>query len=170
MQEVTQEMTCLLTEYYGDYYLPENWELSPKSTNFIAKISKGEKYIFERKFLKTYALDENVVFKKSHFVEGDIVEQKCVFKKGTKEEILFHGFFVIHLEQGQILGEEISQKDALEYFDFREKFPDVAENQKRKLRVKLGTVVRKLTAKYGEELVVDILTDIISDYFPNVEE
>ncbi len=166
MAQAAQEMTCLLSEYYGEYYIPENWELSKKSVNYIAQIKKGEKYIFDRKFLKTYNLDDNICFKKTHFQEGDIIEQKCIFKQGSKKEILFHGFFIVHFDKNHIMGEEISQKDALEYFDCRERLPDVGIDQRNKLKMKLGTVIRKLSMKYGEELIITILMDIMNDYFP----
>ena len=166
MEQISQEMTCLLSEYYGEYYIPENWEFSKKSTNFIARITKGEKYVFDRMFLKTFILDDNICFKKTHFHEGDIVEQKCVFKKGAKEETLFHGFFIVHFDKEQIMGEEITQKDALEYFDCRESLPEVAIDQRNKLKMKLGTVIRKLTSKYGDEIIISVLMDIMNDYFP----
>ncbi|MCF2140624.1 MAG: hypothetical protein K9W44_11275 [Candidatus Lokiarchaeota archaeon] len=161
------ELTCLLREYYGDYYIPENWEESPKSVNYIAKITRGEKFIFDRNFLRTYTLDGKIVFKKSNFNEGDIIEQKCVFKRGSKEEVLFHGFFVVHFHEKKIYGEEISQKDALEYFDLKEKLPDLDNSQHNKLKMKIGSVLRKLAIKYGEETVVNILAEIIDEYFPS---
>ncbi|MHA1518830.1 MAG: hypothetical protein ACTSRK_01480 [Promethearchaeota archaeon] len=167
MEQVSQELTCLLTEYYGEYYIPENWESSKKAINFIARITKGEKYVFDRKFLNTYNLDDNICYKKSHFKEGEIFEQKCTFRKGKKEEILFHGFFIVKFDGERIMGEEISQKDALEYFDCRGKLPEIATDiQRNKLKMKLGSVIRQLTLKYGEELMVSILMDIMNDYFP----
>ena len=164
-----QEYTCLLTEYYDDYYIPNYWEETPKAVNYIAKITRGDKYIFNRIFLRTFSLDDNIVFKKSHFREGDVIEQKCVFKRGTKEEIIFHGFFVIHFNDNKIYGEEISQKDALQYFDLKESLPDIDNSQRNKLKMKLGTAIRKLAGKYGETMVAGILVEIIADYFPSVQ-
>lgn len=164
-----QEYTCLLTEYYDDYYIPSHWEETPKAVNYIAKITRGNKYIFDRIFLRTYSLDENIVFKKSHFQEGDIIEQKCVFKRGSKEEIIFHGFFVVHFHDNKIYGEEMSQKDALQYFDLKERLPDVDETQRNQLKMKLGSVIRKLSQKYGETMVIGILNELISDNSQSIQ-
>ena len=160
----------LLTQYYGNYFYPLNWELTPKSRNYIAKITKGDKNPFKRKFLHTTKLDDQIVFVKKDFQEGEIIEQKCVYIKGSKQENIFHGFFIIHHEEGQIYGEKISQKDALEYFDCKDLLPDpeIPNAIKNRLRTKLGTVIRQLSQKYGKDLIADVLADILQEYFPNV--
>ncbi|QEE16708.1 hypothetical protein DSAG12_02538 [Promethearchaeum syntrophicum] len=159
--------TQLLENLYGEYYRPLNWEYGKKSRNFFAKIKKGRKSLFERVFLKSYTIDDQVCFKKSDFLEGEIIEQKSVFIKGTKQEATFHGFFIIHNNNKGIYGEIISQKDTLEYFECKEKFPEIEESVKNKLRLKLGDVIRKLTLKYGDQLIVEVLADIMEDYFPD---
>jgi len=159
--------TQLLENLYGEYYRPLNWEYGKKSRNFFAKIKKGKKSLFDRVFLKSYIIDDQVCFKKSDFREGEIIEQKSVFIKGTKQEATFHGFFIIHNSNKAIYGEIISQKDTLEYFECKEKFPEIEESVKNKLRLKLGDVIRKLTQKYGDQLIVEVLADIMEDYFPD---
>ena len=160
--------TLLLESFYGEYYSPVIWEHSKKSKNYFAIISPGTKYPFSRKFLRYTTLDDQIVFKRSDFPDEAIIEQKAVYVKGSKEEVIFHGFFIIHPTSGGIKGEEISQKEALQYFDCKNALPDI--NQKddalNHLRVKLGTVIRKFTVKYGEDAIVKILTDILEDYFP----
>ena len=168
---MTEQTTLipLLDNYYGDYFEPINWEPGKKARNFFAKIKKGKKNaIFDRKFLVSYKLDNKTVFKRSDLAVGEIIEQKAVFIKGTKQEITFHGFFIIIHEGDQILGEKITQKDALEYFECKDVIPDIDNNVKNTLRVKLGTVIRKLAAKYGDEMVSEIMTDILEDYFPKI--
>lgn len=159
----------LLKLFYGDYYSPVVWDHGKKSKNYFALISPGTKYPFSRKFLHNLTLDKEIVYKGSNFPEEAIVEQKSVFVKGSKEEVIFHGFFIIHHTTESIMGEEISQKEALQYFDCKKALPDVEHPNEslNKLRVKLGTVVRKFTLKYGEEAMVEILTDILEEYFPN---
>ena len=159
--------TQLLENLYGEYYRPLNWEYGKKSRNFFAKIKKGKKSLFDRVFLKSFTIDDQVCFKKSDFLEGEIIEQKSVFIKGTKQEATFHGFFIIHYNTKGIYGEIISQKDTLEYFECKEKFPEIQESVKTKLRLKLGDVIRKLSQKYGEQLIVEVLAEIMEDYFPN---
>jgi len=159
--------TQLLENLYGEYYRPLNWEYGKKSRNFFAKIKKGKKSLFDRVFLKSYIIDDQVCFKKSDFLEGEIMEQKSVFIKGTKQEATFHGFFIIRNNNKGIYGEIISQKDTLEYFECKEKFPEIEESVKNKLRLKLGDVIRKLTQKYGDQLIVEVLADIMEEYFPD---
>ena len=163
------EYIQLLENYYGAYYEPLNWETANKKCrNFFALISKGKRTIFNRKFINSSFLDDKVVFNLKHFPEGEIIEQKATFIKGSKQETTFHGFFIIHPKEDGIYGEKISQKDALEYFDFKQQLPELQTNEKNNLRVKLGTVVRKLTAKYGETVMSEVLTDILEEYFPTV--
>ncbi|MHA1719268.1 MAG: hypothetical protein DRO88_08960 [Promethearchaeia archaeon] len=157
----------LLENFYGEFYRPLNWESGPKSRNYFAKIRKGNKSLFDRIFLKSYVIDEQIVFKKSDFPEGEIIEQKSVYIKGTKKETTFHGFFIIHTNSKGIYGENISQKDTLEYFEYKEQFPELQESAKTKLRLKLGDVIRKLSQKYGDQVIVDVLVDIMEEYFPN---
>ena len=107
----------LLADYFNhEYFTPEYWEPGKKSRNFFARISQGRKTMFTRKFLQSTFLDGEIVFRGSSFNEGEIIEQKAVFIKGSKQEITFHGFFIIHHSQGGIFGEKISQREALEYF------------------------------------------------------
>ncbi|WP_371804372.1 hypothetical protein [Candidatus Lokiarchaeum ossiferum] len=163
------EYVQLLQNYYGDFFEPLNWETANKKCrNFFAKITKGKKTIFNRKFINSSSLDDRVVFNQKHFPAGEIIEQKSTFIKGTKQETTFHGFFIVHLKENGIYGEKISQKDALEFFDLKQKLPELQSNEKNNLRVKLGTVIRKLTSKYGEAMISEVLTDILEEYFPNV--
>ena len=76
---------------------------------------------------------------------------------------------IIHHSENAILGEQISQKEALEYFDCEELLPDIKEKDSsyNHLRMRLGTEIRKYTRKYGSEAVVSVLTSIIEDYFPS---
>ena len=161
------KQTQLLKNYYGEYFCPVFWETGKKSRNFFAKIKKGKKSLFDRVFLKSFTIDDQICFRKSDFPEGEIIEQKSVYIKGTKQEATFHGFFIIHSTNESIFGENISQKDTLEYFECRDKFPKIEENVKTKLRLKLGDVIRKLSQKYGDQLIVEVLADIIEEYFPN---
>lgn len=158
----------LLKLFYGEYHSPVIWDHGKKSKNYFALISPGTKYPFARKFLQNLVLDKQIVYKESDFPDEAIVEQKSVFIRGSKEETIFHGFFIIHHTSDAIMGEEISQKEALQYFDCKKALPDVEhpDDSLNKLRVKLGTVVRKFTVKYGEEAIVEILTDILEEYFP----
>ncbi len=156
----------LLEQYYGEFYIPVNWEEGKKSKNYFAHIEKGTKFIFKRKFLRSHKIDDLNVYKKKSFPEGDIIEQRCTFVRGSKEEITFGGFFVIHHIDGNIYGEELSQKQALEYFDLKKMLPDQKEEQKRSARVEIATSIRKYIQKYGEETVSDVLVDILNDYFP----
>ncbi len=160
--------TLLLEPFYGDYYTPVYWEPGKKNKNYFALISKGTKYPFTRKFLRNLTLDNEIVFRISDFPEEAIIEQKAVFVKGSKEEVVFHGFFIIHLTEEGIKGEEISQKEALQYFDIQDRLPDIEHQDEalNQLRVKLGTVIRKFTLKYGEDAIVQILTSILEEYFP----
>ncbi len=113
-------------------------------------------------------MDDKVVFNQKYFPEGEIIEQKATYIKGSKQETTFHGFFIIHSKDTGIYGEKISQKDALEYFDCKQQLPELQTNEKNNLRVKLGTVVRKLSAKYGESVMSEVLTDILEEYFPSI--
>ncbi len=159
--------TQLLKNYYGEYFSPINWESGKKSRNFFAKIKKGKKSLFDRIFLKSFTIDDQICFRKSDFLEGEIIEQKSVYIKGSKQEATFHGFFIIHNTAEIIYGENISQKDTLEYFECKDKFPVIEEDVKTKLRLKLGNVIRKLSQKYGDQLIVEVLADIMEEYFPN---
>lgn len=164
-----KEEIVLLESFYGDYFSPVVWETSPKSKNYFAVISPGTKYPFNRKFLRSITLDNQIVFRGSDFLEEAIVEQKAVYVKGTKEEVVFHGFFIIHHTEDQITGEEISQKEALQYFDIQKELPDFNTDEQaiNRLRVKLGTTIRKFAQKYGQEVIVNILSDILEEYFPD---
>ena len=116
--------TLLLERFYGEYYTPVFWEEEKKSKNFFATIGRGTKYLFKRDFLRRHYIDDCVVFKKKDFKENTIVEQRCTYVHGSKEEITFQGFFVIHHKENGIYGEEISQKQALEYFYCVEILPE----------------------------------------------
>lgn len=161
------KQTQLLKNYYGEYFSPVYWESGKKSRNFFAKIKKGKKLLFDRIFLRSFTIDDQICFRKSDFLEGEIIEQKSVYIKGSKQEATFHGFFIIHNTKKVIYGESISQKDTLEYFECKDKFPEIEENVKTKLRLKLGDVIRKLSQKYGDQLIVEVLADIMEEYFPN---
>ena len=162
------EWIPLLDKVYDNFFTPINWEESKKATNYFARISKGGKSIFDRKFLNSTFLDDQVVYRGENFPEGEIIEQKAVYVKGKKRETTFHGFFIIHHDETGIFGEQISQKEALEFFDCESLLPEVADDQKNKLRMKLGTVVRKLSSKYGDEVIAEILTEILESYFPKL--
>lgn len=168
-----QKLVCLLKPFTGEYLAPENWEYEPKAKNFFAVISPSPKYLFERSFIKNRIIDDSVIFAKGDFPEGEIVEQKCVHVKGSKSETTFQGFFIIHHQEDGIYGEQISQKEALEFFNCRESLPQplTQPNNKAKneLRVKLGTVVRTLCGRYNPELIGEVLTDIIADLLPPVQ-
>jgi hypothetical protein len=164
--ENTTKLELLLEPYYDEYFEPINWELGKKAKNWIAKIKKGKKSIFDRTFLNSSKLDERIVYRQGNFPEGEIIEQKSVYVKGAKQETLFHGLFIIHHKEDGIYGERISQKDALQYFDCCELLPEVEESQKNKLRVKISTVIRKLAMKYGDQIIAEILTDVLADYLP----
>jgi hypothetical protein len=164
---------CLLKPFTGEYYTPENWQYEPKAKNYFAIISPSPKYLFERSFIKNKTVDDSVIFAKGDFPEGEIVEQKCVHVKGSKSETTFQGFFIIHHQDNGIYGEQISQKEALEFFNCREALPlptaQPTNKAKNELRVKLGTVVRSLCGRYNPELIGEVLADIIADLLPPVK-
>ena len=117
-------------------------------------------------------MDGQITYRLRDFPESSIIEQKSVFIKGKKQEVTFQGFFIIHHTPDGIMGEEITQKETLQYFDFQERLPSIenSEENLHKLKMKIGTVIRKFARKYGDEAIVDILTSIIEDYFPNITE
>jgi len=162
-------LTKLLSCYYDEYFEPEFWEIGKKSRNYLALIRKGSKAIFDRKFINSSTLDNKIVFRQDNFPEGEIIEQKSVYVKGSNEETTFHGFFIIHNMKDGIYGDQITQKDALEYFDCKQRLPELQGSVKNNLRVKLGTVIRKLSQKHGEEIIAEILLDIMAEYFPTPE-
>ena len=165
--EIPSHWEHLLEPYYEKFYLPIHWEPGKKAKNYFAKIKKGDgdKTIFDRKFINSSTLDTYTVYRQTDFEEDAIVEQRAVFVKGAKSEITFGGFFVVHFVEDQIYGEPITQKDALEYFDCKELVPEMQDSVKNKLRVKIGTVVRKLAGKYGDDIIAEILGEILTEYF-----
>jgi hypothetical protein len=167
-----KNLICLLDLYYDEYFTPVFWQDGAKSRNYFAAITKGTKFPFQRKFLNSFPLDKQITYRLKDFPEGSIIEQKSVFIKGRKQEITFQGFFIIHHTADSIMGEEITQKETLQYFDFQERLPSIetSEENLHKLKMKIGTVIRKFARKYGDEAIVDILTSIIEEYFPNINE
>jgi hypothetical protein len=164
----SSDKICLLRPVVGDLFAPENWQYEPKAKNYFARIAPNPKYLFNRTFLHGKTLDEGVVFSKNDFPEGEIIEQKCVFIKGSKSETTFHGFFIInHCEDG-IYGQQISQKECLEFFQLRQELPDPekASTPKRELRVKCGTLLRKLAERYGHALVGEVMTELLEEFLP----
>lgn len=157
---------CLLTPFVGEYYCPVNWQKEAKARNYIARISWNEKRMFDRTFLKNKVVDETPVFLKADFVDGDIIEQKCIFVKGKKEEITFQGFFIVRLHPNGIYGEPISQKDALEYFQGCQALPQLDTSQKTYLKAKLSQVFRVLQAKYPPELISETLLELMAELLP----
>ncbi len=157
----------LLEPVYDEYYTPTHWEMGKKHKNYFAKITKGKKKsLFDRKFINSSKLDDSIVYKIGQFPAGEIFEQRTVYVKGAKQEITFGGFFIIHHRSDGIYGEDITQKETLEYFDCKQLLPEIRPEVKNRLRVKMGTVVRQLCNKHGEEMVLDILTDILGEYMP----
>ena len=161
--------TLLLERFYGEFYTPVYWEEEKKSKNFFAQIGRGTKYLFKRDFLRRHYIDDAVVFKKKDLKENTIVEQRCTFVHGSKEEVTFGGFFVIHHKENGIFGEEISQKQALEYFDCVDMLPENTEENKNSARVEIGKCIRKFMREYGDELVSQVLVDVLNDYFPDTD-
>ena len=168
-----ENQIALLEQCYGEYFTPLTWDMQKNASNYFAKIRKGTKNLFERDFLRSSLLDEQVIFRKEQFPEGEIIEFKSIYTKGSKKETTFQGFFIIHHYENKICGEEISQKHALEYFDCKKELPDpdstLNYDAKTQLRVKIGTVVRKLAAKYGEALIAEVLASILSDFLPECD-
>ena len=159
----------LLSDYFNhEYFTPEYWEPGKKSRNFFARISQGRKTMFTRKFLQSTFLDGEIVFRGASFAEDAIIEQKAVFIKGAKQEVTFHGFFIIHHGPGGIYGEKISQREALEYFQAKTLLPTPKSSNtpKNALRVKIGTVIRQLAQMHGDDVIEEILIDILEEYFP----
>jgi hypothetical protein len=165
--KASKKQIKLLDPVYDEFYTPIHWEMGKKSKNYFAKITKGQKKsLFNRKFINSSKIDDMVVYKLTQLPEGEIFEHRTVYVKGTKQEVTFGGFFIIHHENDGIYGELISQKETLEYFDCKQLLPEIQPDVKNRLRVKMGTVVRQLCQKHGEEMVLDILTDILGDYMP----
>ncbi len=166
IDELKDKYTLLLEPFYGEFLAPVFWEEDKKSKNFFAYVERGTKYLFKRDFLRRKYIDNQVVFKRDYFEEGAIIEQRCTYVHGSKEEITFQGLFVIHHIDNMIYGDEISQKQALEYFDCCELIPEKKEEKKTSLRVELGREIRKHIQAHGEEVVCDVLIGILNDYFP----
>jgi hypothetical protein len=166
----TANHVTLLEQCYGEYFTPLTWDMQKNASNYFARIRKGIKTLFERDFLRSSFLDEQVIFRKEQFPEGEIIELKSIYTKGSKKETTFQGFFIIHHIENKICGEEISQKHALEYFDCKKELPNLnsltKDEPKAQLRVKIGTIVRKLASKYGEAVIADVLISIVNDLFP----
>ena len=165
-----KKQICLLHPFVGDYFIPENWQKEPKSRNFFARITWNDKTLFDRTFLRGKIIDDSMVFSKNDFVDGDIIEQKCVFIKGKKEETTFHGFFIIHPGSEGIYGEQISQKEALEFFQGCHALPKIGVNEKPLLKAKLNQVVRTLRVKYSPELISEVLMEIMEEILPSPSE
>lgn len=161
---------ALLEQYYGEYFTQLTWDLQKNANNYFARIRKGTRELFERDFLRSSFLDDHVIFRKEQFPEGEIIELKTTYTKGSKKETIFQGFFIIHYRDNRICGEEISQKHALEYFDCKKLLPDpespLKNDPRLQLRVKIGTVVRKLAAKYGDAIIADVLVGVLNDILP----
>jgi hypothetical protein len=162
----------LLSPFCGAYYSPINWEYGIHAKNYFAKIGQDSKLLFSRTFVRGKYIDDRIVFSEKDFPEGEIFEQKCTFVKGSKSEITFQGFFIIHHLDGGIYGQQITQKQCLEYFLTRDDLPDVpSENNdsKNKIRIKLSSTVQSLATRYGNAAVVEILTDLLGQFLTSPE-
>ena len=158
----------LLERYIGEYYSPLFWDEDVKSKNYFAKITQGTSTPFNRSFINNTKLDEKVMFKRDAFKEGDIMEQRSTFKKGKTTQTNFSSFYIICLQEDGIYGEEISQKDTIEYFECRKCLPEVTVEQKTQLKSKLHLLMTHLNAQYGHQLVMETLTELIAEYLPEI--
>ena len=70
------------------------------------------------------------MFKRDAFKEGDIMEQRSTFKKGKTTQTNFSSFYIICLQEDGIYGEEISQKDTIEYFECQSVYPKSQLNKR----------------------------------------
>jgi len=156
----------LLHQYCGNFFEPDNWDPDPKAKQYMAKISPGKTSPFERSFINWTKLDDKIVFRKDHFKDGDIIEQRCSIKKGKATLTGFEGFFLIKSDENSIYGQFITQKDTLEYFNCKQTLPEIHIDKSNHLKAKLQIIIEKLGTQYGEEAVFDTLTTILGEKLP----
>lgn len=160
------DRTILLQQYCGNFFEPCNWDPDPKAKQYFAKIGPGKTSPFERSFLNWTKMDDKVVFRRDHFKDGDIIEQRCTIKKGKNTLTGFEGFFLIKTDENAIYGQFMTQKETLEYFNCKQTLPEVHNEKSTQLKLKLRLIIEKLSTQYGEEIVFDTLTTILGEKMP----
>ena len=163
----------------GNYFESITWESSTKACqNYVALIQEANnnegKYDFKRKFLKNTTDSGSIVFSGNDLQDGSIVEIKNVYKKGSKESIVFHGFFSLIYGKDEISGKRLSKEDIYEYFSAINAFnaienPHHEEKIKNEINMHLSSFLRKLKIKYNGNLVDEVLLEKLSKIIPEIE-
>jgi hypothetical protein len=169
----------LFSKTSGNYFEALTWESSTKACqNYVALIlsatNSDGKYDFKRKFLKNTVESGTIVFSGTDLQKDAIVEIKNVYKKGSKESVVFHGFFSLLKEEDKIMGRRLSKQDIFEYFNAINAFeaienPHHEEKLKNEINMHLSSFLRKLKIKYNGELVDEVLLEKLSQIIPEID-
>ncbi len=171
----------LFVKVSGNMYEPLTWEKSTKvCQNYIALItscvlSDDGEINLKRKFLKNKIESGSVVFNGSDLPNDAIIEIKNVYKKGSKESITFHGFFSLIKKGNEIHGKRMSTQEIAEYYSAIKEFqkieePNIETKVKHEINMYLSSFIRKLKTKYASNLVDSVLTEMVAQIIPEVEE